>query len=100
MHCLVEIHTREELLMALEAGAEIIGINNRNLETFDVSLETTLSLAPLVPRECVIVSESGFKTREDIKKIHGIVDAVLVGTGLMRAKNIPLSMKLLFEDQF
>ncbi len=88
MSSLVEIHNENEIKTALNFGAEIIGINNRNLETFAVSLETTLALAPLIPNDRIVVSESGFKTREDIKKIRGLADAVLVGTSFMKAKNI------------
>ena len=97
MSSLVEIHNEKEIKTALNAGAEIIGINNRNLETFDVSLEITLALAPLVPPECVIVSESGFKTSEEIKKMHGLADAVLIGTTFMKAKNIASACAKLFH---
>lgn len=95
---LVEIHNRKELEIALDIGAKIIGINNRNLETFAVSLETTLVLAPLIPRECIIISESGFKTREDIKKINGVVDAVLAGTSLMKTENLQQTLKSLLNQ--
>jgi indole-3-glycerol phosphate synthase len=94
---LVEIHDQKELDIALDIGAKIIGINNRNLETFSVSLKITLSLAPLIPRGITIISESGFKTREDIKKIRGRVDAALVGTRLMRTKNINSEIFRLFH---
>ena len=66
---LVECHTEEEVKMALESGAKIIGINNRNLKTFEIELETTIKLAKLVPEDKVLVSESGIHTGEDIKKI-------------------------------
>lgn len=86
---LVETHNQEELDMALAADADIIGINNRNLNTFDVSLDTTLELLKGIPQGKVIVSESGFHTIEDIKKISGSrVDAVLVGESFMRADDI------------
>lgn len=86
---LTEIHDREELETAVGCGAEIIGINNRNLETFEVDLETTFNLAPHVPEGCTIVSESGIKGRQDVEllKMAGI-QAVLVGTALMKSKRI------------
>lgn len=86
---LVESHDKEELEKALEAGAEIIGINNRNLSTFDLTIDTTLNLLPFIPEGKVIVSESGFHTAEDILKIKGTrVDAILVGESFMRTDNI------------
>ena len=86
---LVESHDKEELEKALEAGAEIIGINNRNLSTFDLTIDTTLNLLPFIPEGKVIVSESGFHTAEDILKIKGTrVDAILVGESFMRTDDI------------
>ena len=66
MQAVVEVHSEDELEIALEAGAEIIGINNRNLETFIVDLQVTEKLASLIPESKVIVSESGIRTRADI----------------------------------
>jgi indole-3-glycerol phosphate synthase len=81
----MEVHTREELNRALEAGAKIIGINNRNLATFDVDLAVTEELCREVPDEIVLVSESGIKTPQDLSKVKACgVDAVLVGEALMR----------------
>lgn len=86
---LVESHNEEELQKALLAGAEIVGINNRNLSTFELTIDTTLNLLPLIPEGKVIVSESGFHTAEDIQKIKGTrVDAILVGESFMRTDNI------------
>lgn len=86
---LVEVHTREELENALAAGAEIIGINNRDLETFSTDLRTTLELAPSIPQDRIVVSESGINTREDIETImQAGVHAFLVGEALMRAEDI------------
>lgn len=86
---LVESHNEEELQKALEAGAEIVGINNRNLSTFELTIDTTLNLLPLIPEGKIIVSESGFHTAEDINKIKGTrVDAILVGESFMRTENI------------
>lgn len=84
---LVEVHTRDELQRALEADAEIIGINNRNLATFDVDLAVTEALCRVVPDEIVLVSESGIKTTQDLARVRACgVDAVLVGEALMRGE--------------
>ncbi len=89
MDALVEVHDEQELDVALSAGADLIGINNRDLHTFEVSLETAQKLAPLVPRDVVVVAESGIKTRADVQRLksHG-VKAILVGETLMRAHDI------------
>ncbi|NLN18059.1 MAG: indole-3-glycerol phosphate synthase TrpC [Firmicutes bacterium] len=85
MAALVEVHTEHELDTALTAGAQIIGINNRDLTTFVTSLNTTERLAPYVPKTCTLVSESGIKTHEDLLYLAGLgVHAVLVGEALMR----------------
>lgn len=86
---LLETHNEEEMKKALESGAEIIGINNRNLSTFELTIDTTLNLLPMIPKDRVVVSESGFHTAEDIAKIRGTrVDAILVGESFMRTDNI------------
>jgi indole-3-glycerol phosphate synthase len=96
--CLVEVHNKDELKIALDAGAEIIGINNRDLNTFEVDLNTTQSLLPFIPEDKTVVSESGISRREDIKKLEGWgVDAVLIGEALITAKNIPKKMKELMS---
>ena len=85
MASLVEVHTSEELDVALEVGAKVIGINNRNLQTFETKLETTLELAPKIPSDRILVSESGIFTRADVERLMAAgVDAVLVGEALMR----------------
>jgi len=85
MASLVEVHTSEELDVALEVGAKVIGINNRNLQTFETKLETTLELAPKIPSDRILVSESGIFTRADVERLMGAgVDAILVGESLMR----------------
>ena len=88
MSALVEVHDEKELERALEVGARIIGVNNRNLKTFKTDLETTIRLAPYIPRDHVLVSESGFNTYEDIARLkeHG-VEAFLIGEALMREEN-------------
>ena len=88
MISLVEAHSSEELETALEIGARIIGINNRNLQTFETKLETTLELAGKVPGDRVLVSESGIFTRADVERLMAVgVDAILVGESLMRERD-------------
>ena len=83
---LVEAHTDREVAMAAEAGAHIIGINNRNLGTFEVDFTNALRLRRLVDRGTIFVAESGIRTPEDIELLaENQVDAVLVGETLMRA---------------
>lgn len=85
MASLVETHTSEELDIALEIGARIIGVNNRNLQTFETKLETTLELASRLPDDRVLVSESGIFTRADVESLLSAgVDVILVGESLMR----------------
>jgi indole-3-glycerol phosphate synthase len=86
---LVEAHTAEELDKALAAGAEVIGINNRDLKTFSLDLRTTLELAPAIPKGKIVVTESGITTRGDIELLMGAgVHAFLIGEALMRAEDI------------
>ncbi len=86
---LVEVHTREELDKALAAGAQIIGINNRDLRTFSTDLGITLDLIPSIPGNRIVVSESGINTREDIETLMKAgIHSFLVGEALMRAEDI------------
>jgi len=87
LDALIEVHTHDELQRALEAGAKIIGINNRNLATFEVDLAVTEQLCREVPDEIVLVSESGIKTARDAARAKACgVDAILVGEALMRGE--------------
>lgn len=87
--CLVEVHNEKELKKVVTCGCDIIGINNRNLKTFDVDLNTTSKLAPLIPYEAVLVSESGMKDENDMKNVKEQgADAVLIGETFMRSDNI------------
>jgi indole-3-glycerol phosphate synthase len=82
---LVEVHDREEMLRAIDAGADCIGINNRNLKTFMTTLDTTYELQGLVPADCTLVSESGIKTPEDVAQLKAAgAHAILVGESLLR----------------
>jgi indole-3-glycerol phosphate synthase len=86
---LVEVHTIEEMDRALETDAQIIGINNRNLATFQVDLKTTEQLSEQVPDDIILVSESGIKTAEDTRRVlDSGCNAVLVGETLMRANDV------------
>ena len=92
MDCICEVHNEEELEKVLLTDARIVGINNRNLKTFEVDLETTNRLVPLIPEELLIISESGIRCRADIKGLDPRVNAVLIGTALMKAENIQLKI--------
>ncbi|AEV69193.1 indole-3-glycerol phosphate synthase TrpC [Acetivibrio clariflavus] len=89
MQCLVEVHNKEELDRALDSGAKIIGINNRDLKTFEVDIRTTEKLMNYIPNDRAVVSESGIKDYNDIKYLKELgVDAVLIGETFMRAPSI------------
>ncbi|PYV38944.1 MAG: hypothetical protein DMG06_24395, partial [Acidobacteria bacterium] len=82
----VEVHNLQELKMALECESRIIGINNRDLKTFRVDLQTTLRLAPHVPDPVILVSESGINTPDDIRILRDVgCDAFLVGEVFMKS---------------
>lgn len=88
MSALAEAHTPEEVRMAIDSGAKIIGVNNRNLKDFTVDLGVSISLRSLVPPEILFVGESGIKTNEDIKRLRNAgVDGVLIGEALMTSKD-------------
>ncbi len=96
--CLVEVHNENEVERAVLSGAEIIGINNRDLNSFAVDINTTRRLRPLVPREKIVVSESGIKSRKDMERLgRWRVDAVLVGESLVTADDAPSKMKELLS---
>ena len=85
MQAVVEVHDREEMERAIDAGAMFIGVNNRNLKTFVTTLETTFDLAAMAPANCTLVSESGIKTAGDVVR-HKTAGAhsILVGESLLR----------------
>jgi indole-3-glycerol phosphate synthase len=86
MQALVELYDRENLPRVIDSGATMIGVNNRNLRTFETRLEHTLELGPLIPPDRVLVSESGIKTRADMQRLADAgVKAVLIGETLMRS---------------
>lgn len=92
--CLMEAHNEKELEKVLNSEAEIVGINNRDLKTFQVDIGTTERLARLVPPECVLVSESGFQSRDDVEMAEQAgANAVLIGETLMRSGNISATLR-------
>lgn len=97
MAVLVEVHDAEELERGLKLKTPLIGINNRNLRTFDVSLETTLSLKAAVPADRLLITESGIQTAEDVQKMRDAqVHGFLVGEAFMRAKDPGAALAKLF----
>jgi len=96
MDCVVEVHSIDELKKAWGTESNIIGINNRNLANFSIDLCTTIKLSQsnLIPKDCLLISESGIKNREDIKELsfYGI-DAVLIGEALMSADDLNNKLK-------
>ncbi len=89
LHCLFEAHNKEELLKVISCGAKIIGINNRNLNTFEINLNTFEELSTLIPNNCIKVAESGIFTSYDAKRMKTAgANAILVGEALMKAGNI------------
>jgi indole-3-glycerol phosphate synthase len=96
--CLVEVHDEKELDRALAIGATFLGINNRNLATFEVDLKTTEQLAPKIPDHCTVISESGIRNKEDLIRIAKAgVDAALIGEALMRAEDPAVVLKEYIE---
>jgi indole-3-glycerol phosphate synthase len=97
MAVLVEVHDRPELERALKLKTPLVGINNRNLRTFDVSLDTTLGMLKDIPAGRLVVTESGIATRDDVKKMRDAgVNAFLVGEAFMRAKEPGEALAALF----
>jgi indole-3-glycerol phosphate synthase len=99
LDALVEVHSRGEMEQALSCGATIIGINNRDLKTFQVDLRTTAELSQFVPPDKILVSESGISNAEDVRFVreHG-VKAILVGESLLRSGDIKGKVKELLGD--
>jgi indole-3-glycerol phosphate synthase len=96
---LVEVHDQGELDRALSAGAQVVGVNNRNLKTMEVSLDTGLSLSSAIPNGVVKVAESGIRTGDDVRRLRAAgFDAVLVGERLMVAPDPGLALRSLIEE--
>ncbi len=97
LECLVEVHDEPELERALMAGAEIVGINSRDLRTFEVDLATTERLRPLVPPEVTVVAESGVHTRADVQRLAALgVHGILIGEALVTAEDPAAKIRELF----
>jgi indole-3-glycerol phosphate synthase len=98
LEALVEVHDRPELDRALAAGAHVVGVNNRNLKTMEVSLQTALSLASALPEGVVAVAESGIRSGEDVRRLRGAgFNAFLVGESLMGAPDPGSALRSLLE---
>ncbi len=98
MDMLIEVHDATELRRALKLGPQMIGINNRNLHTFDTTLETTFDLLGDIPNDCVVVTESGIHTRDDVARMRAQgVHAFLVGEAFMRADDPGAALQTLFS---
>jgi indole-3-glycerol phosphate synthase len=100
MEPLVEVHTREEVRRAVRAGARIIGVNNRDLRSFHVRVETSFELVDAIPEECVAVSESGLRTHQDLARLRGTgFDAFLIGEHLMKEPDPAVPLRALIGGQ-
>jgi indole-3-glycerol phosphate synthase len=98
LKCLVEVHNESEVERALLSGAEVIGINNRDLNTFAIDINTTRRLRPLIPPRRIVVSESGILTRSDMEKLtRWKVNAALVGEALVTAGDVRAKMRELLS---
>jgi indole-3-glycerol phosphate synthase len=98
MDVLVEVHDGDELTAALKLKTPLVGINNRNLRTFETSLETTLGLLPRIPAERLVVTESGIMVPDDVKRMREAnVHAFLVGEAFMRASDPGAELRRLFD---
>src|SRR5712691_3115318 len=98
MERLVEVHTAAELDRALAAGAKIIGVNNRDLKTLEVRMDTSYELVEAIPNECIAVSESGLRTTDDLKKLREAgFDAFLIGDQLMQSPDPAAALRLLLR---
>jgi indole-3-glycerol phosphate synthase len=96
LSCLVEAHNEQEVKKAIKAGARIIGVNNRDLKTFEVDINNSINLRKLVPENIIFVSESGIKTIKDINALREIgADAVLIGETFMRSNHIKAELDIL-----
>ena len=98
LRCLVEVHNEGEVERAVLSEAEIIGINNRDLNTLSIDINMTRRLRPLIPQERIVISESGIRSKRDIEKLRKWgVDAVLVGEALVTAGDVRAKMKELLS---
>jgi indole-3-glycerol phosphate synthase len=100
MEPLVEVHSRQELERVLSAGATIVGVNNRDLQDFSVHLKTSLELVQHIPEDCIAVSESGLRTREDLARLSEAgFDAFLIGERLMQRDDPGQALRILLQPR-
>src|SRR5438045_8239076 len=98
MHCLVEVHTLEEVQRAISVGARIIGINSRDLKTFQIHPDLIRELRPLIPKDTVVVAESSIHTSADARRLARYnVQAMLVGESLVTSQDIPAQIRTLLK---
>lgn len=101
MDVLTEIHNEAELDRALALGADMIGVNNRDLKTFVTDVGVTLRLAPRIPKDKLVVAESGLTSREDLARLISVgVSTVLIGETLMRQEDVATSTRNLIGGAF
>jgi len=96
---LVEAHDEHEVQMAIDCGARIIGVNNRNLTTFEVDLQTSVDLAKYFKDDCIYISESAIFTGQDAERVAPYFNGILVGTALMQAEDVAQRIKELQIDK-
>jgi indole-3-glycerol phosphate synthase len=98
MNALVEVHTEEELTRVLALRPRIVGVNNRNLQTFEVDFDNTARLRAMIPPEIVVVGESGLKTAADVRQMRDIgVDAMLVGETLVKSQDVYQTARMMVQ---
>ena len=99
MDALVEVHTEEELRRACVAGATLIGVNNRDLHSFNVSLEVSVNLARHAPAKTLLVAESGLRSADDLRRLHALgYRGFLIGETLMRAEEPEKALRELISE--
>jgi indole-3-glycerol phosphate synthase len=99
MEPLVEVHSRDELARVLDAGARIVGVNNRDLRNFQVRLETSLELVEAIPEDCFAVSESGLRTHDDLTRLRSAgFDGFLIGEHLMKSADPAATLRSFLGD--
>jgi indole-3-glycerol phosphate synthase len=99
MDALVEAHDAEEIARAVAVGAKIIGVNHRDLRTFEMNMELAVSMRPLIPPDRLVVAESGIRTHEDVQRMKkGGINAILVGETLMQAPDPAVALRVLLGE--